>query len=111
MTRTAVEPSVATDPPRVKPLKKRKFNRSEALAGYAFIAPWAIGFLVFTLGAMIYSLVISFTHYNLATGSAPPAGLDNYKQLWDDPSIRKSLSWLDAHDGLPTTLLALPRAA
>ena len=92
MTRTAVEPPVATDPPRVAPLKKRKFNRSEALAGYAFIAPWAIGFLVFTLGAMIYSLVISFTHYNLATGTAPPAGLDNYKELWDDPSIRKSLS-------------------
>jgi multiple sugar transport system permease protein len=92
MTRTAVEPSVATEAAPNKPLKKRKFNRSEALAGYAFIAPWAIGFLVFTLGAMIYSLIISFTHYNLATGTAPPAGLSNYKELWDDPQIRKSLS-------------------
>jgi multiple sugar transport system permease protein len=92
MTRTAVEPSVATEPAPSKPLKKRKFNRSEAIAGYAFIAPWAIGFLVFTLGAMIYSLIISFTHYNLATGTAPPAGLSNYKELWNDPQIRKSLS-------------------
>jgi len=62
-----------------------KYNRREALAGYLFITPWIIGFLVFTLGAMIYSLVISFTHYNLATGTAPPAGIDNYKELFDDP--------------------------
>ena len=92
MTRTAVEPSVAAQPAPSKPPKQRKFNRSEALAGYAFIAPWVIGFLVFTLGAMIYSLIISFTHYNLATGTAPPAGIDNYKELWNDPQIRKSLS-------------------
>jgi len=92
MTRTAVKPPVAAEPAPGKPLKRRKFNRSEALAGYAFIAPWIIGFLVFTLGAMIYSLIISFTHYNLATGTAPPAGLSNYKELWDDPEIRKSLS-------------------
>jgi multiple sugar transport system permease protein len=91
MTQTAVKPPVAAEPAPRKPPKARKYNRREALAGYAFIAPWAIGFLVFTLGAMIYSLVISFTHYNLATGSAPPAGLSNYKQLWDDPEIRNSL--------------------
>ena len=61
---------------RLRPAKARitKFNRREALAGYLFISPWIVGFLVFTLGAMIYSLVISFTHYNLATGTAPPAG-------------------------------------
>ena len=91
MTQTAVKPPVAAEPAPGKPPKRRKFNRSEALAGYAFIAPWVIGFLVFTLGAMTYSLVISFTHYNLATGTAPPAGLSNYKELWDDPEIRNSL--------------------
>jgi multiple sugar transport system permease protein len=72
--------------------KQNKYDRREALAGFAFISPWIIGFLVFTLGAMIYSLVISFTHYNLATDTAPPAGLDNYKQLLDDPLVRKSLA-------------------
>jgi hypothetical protein len=36
-------------------------RRREALAGYLFISPWIIGFQLFTLGAMIYSLVISFT--------------------------------------------------
>jgi multiple sugar transport system permease protein len=36
------------------------------VAGYLFISPWIMEFLVFTLGAMIYSLVISFSHYSLA---------------------------------------------
>jgi multiple sugar transport system permease protein len=91
MAHPALESTAGAGPAPAKPPRARKYNRREAMAGYAFIAPWIIGFLVFTLGAMIYSLVISFTHYNLATGSAPPAGVDNYKELLDDPLVRKSL--------------------
>ena len=69
----------------------RKYNRREALAGFAFISPWIVGFLIFTLGTMIYSLVISFSHYNLATDSATPAGTSNYRQLLDDPLVMQSL--------------------
>src|SRR3954468_11100625 len=70
---------------------KRKQGRREAVAGYLFISPWIIGFLIFTLGAMIYSLVISFSHYNLATNSARPAGVSNYVQLLQDPKVATSL--------------------
>lgn len=63
----------------------------EAVAGYLFISPWIVGFLVFTLGAMVYSLVISFTHYNLATGRIAAAGLSNYAELAQDPSVAQSL--------------------
>src|SRR3954468_9531267 len=93
MADTAVEsPARSAEPPPAKTPHKTKYNRREAMAGYAFILPWVIGFLVFTIGTMVYSLVISFTHYNLATGTAPPAGMSNYKQLLDDPLVRKSLS-------------------
>ena len=61
------------------------------MAGYAFIAPWIIGFAIFTAGTMIYSLVISFTHYNLATDSVTPAGTSNYQALLSDPMVRTSL--------------------
>jgi multiple sugar transport system permease protein len=71
--------------------KRRKYDRREALAGYLFISPWIIGFLVFTLGAMIYSLFISFSHFNLATNRMRPAGLDNYRALLDDPRVMSSL--------------------
>ncbi len=66
-------------------------NRREALAGYAFISPWLIGFCVFTAGAMIYSLVISFSHYSLATDIATPAGTQNYADLVADPKVATAL--------------------
>ena len=71
--------------------KVKKYNRREAIAGYLFIAPWIVGFLIFTAGAMIYSLVISFSNYNLATNSATPAGIHNYARLFSDPKVAMSL--------------------
>lgn len=68
-----------------------KYNRREALAGYLFITPWILGFTVFMLGAMAYSLVISFSRYNLATDVAKPAGLKNYALLFEDPKVAVSL--------------------
>jgi multiple sugar transport system permease protein len=74
-----------------RPLRLRKYNRREAIAGYLFISPWIIGFLVFTLGAMVYSLYISFSYYNLAKNTTRPAGLANYQALLDDPKVALSL--------------------
>src|SRR3954465_6610134 len=76
-------------PPRV--IKVKKYDRRESIAGYLFISPWIVGFLIFTLGAMIYSLVISFSHYQLATNTARPAGLSNYEALLEDPKVLTSL--------------------
>lgn len=75
----------------ITPQPRRRFSRREALAGYLFISPWIIGFCVFTAGAMIYSLVISFSHYSLATDIATPAGFDNYAYLVTDPKVATSL--------------------
>lgn len=69
---------------------KEPFNR-EARAGYLFILPWVIGFLIFTLGAMVYSLVISFTNYDLSTDTATPVGFSNYELLFKDPKVMTSL--------------------
>jgi multiple sugar transport system permease protein len=74
--------------PEVKPTK---YNRREAIAGYLFISPWIIGFLIFTAGTMIYSLVISFSDYNLATNIIRPAGVDNYKELFENDRVMVSL--------------------
>jgi multiple sugar transport system permease protein len=82
-------PSVPTPGPPA--LKARKYNRREAVAGYLFIMPWIVGFLIFTLGTMIYSFAISFSHFNLATNKMRPGGLDNYRALLDDPRVLGSL--------------------
>jgi multiple sugar transport system permease protein len=73
-------------------LAKTSYNKREVIAGYLFITPWIIGFLVFTAGAMIYSLYISFSSYNLATNTARPVGLNNYAELFDDPRVGVSLA-------------------
>ncbi|GAB3547093.1 sugar ABC transporter permease [Arthrobacter tumbae] len=87
--------ATAVDSPRKRRLRrprwiKEPFNR-EARAGYLFILPWVIGFLVFTLGAMVYSLVISFTNYDLSTDTATPVGFSNYELLLKDPKVLTSL--------------------
>ena len=61
---------------------KQHYDKREVLAGYLFISPWIIGFLVFTAGAMVYSLYISFSNYNLATNVARPVGVTNYANLF-----------------------------
>lgn len=33
---------------------------------------------------MIYSLVISFSYYNLAMNTTRPTGMDNYRAMFDD---------------------------
>ena len=46
---------------RGKPLSTAA--RREAVAGYLFISPWLIGFLVFILGPIIASFYLSLTEY------------------------------------------------
>src|SRR4051812_167012 len=78
-------------PTGTRVVKPRKYDKREVRAAYFFLSPWILGFLVFTLGAMIYSLVISFSHYQLATNTARPAGFSNYELLLEDPKVMISL--------------------
>ncbi len=86
-------PRTAAARPRRDPTtpRARRWNRREALAGYLFISPWIVGFLVFTLGAMVYSLHISLSYYSLARNTTRPAGLANYQALIADPKVALSL--------------------
>jgi len=78
------------------PLKARKrrlgaMEREEEVGFYLFISPWLVGFLVFTLGPMIASLVISFMKYDVLS---PPSfiGLENYRIMFTtDPLFWQAL--------------------
>ncbi|GAA4573813.1 sugar ABC transporter permease [Micromonospora coerulea] len=69
---------------------RRTRNWREIRAAYGFISLWIIGFLVFTLGPMIASFVLSFTDYN-AIDSPQNVGLENYRQLAEDQKVAKAL--------------------
>jgi len=52
----------------------------EEIAGYLFISPWIVGFLVFTAGAMVASLVLSLFKTNMLQSSTF-VGLRNYANI------------------------------
>jgi len=68
------------------PITKRQRRRREALIAYAFIAPWIIGFLVFTGGPIIASFVLSFYKWKMI---APPEfiGFDNYTKMFTNDEL------------------------
>jgi multiple sugar transport system permease protein len=57
---------------------------------YVFLAPWLIGIIGITLGPLIASLFLSFTHYDLFTNPTW-LGLGNYRQMTADPAFLQSL--------------------
>lgn len=63
----------------------------EELAGWLFASPWIIGFMIFTLGPMLFSLIMSFTNYDLFTWKW--VGLANYnRMIVIDDLVLRSLS-------------------
>ena len=84
-----------TDRPPTVPVEPHhwlgsKLRRREALAGYIAIAPWFLGFLAFSLGPMVASLVFMFTRWEILR---PPvwSGLENLQHLIEDPLVGQSL--------------------
>ena len=96
----------------------RSGHRKEALQFYLAIAPWLVGFILFTAGPMLISLWTSFTDWDLLT-DPQWVGLENYRSLATDPtfiqSIKVTLAYtaayvpLDLVGGLLLALLVRPR--
>jgi multiple sugar transport system permease protein len=68
-----------------------RFDKREVRAAVLFISPWIVGFCVFTLGPMIWSLYLSFTKYTLIS---PPefTGFRNYQRMISDPKVATALA-------------------
>lgn len=90
LTRTdRVVESVPTVPP---PRRRRsRMTRRQAAWCYVFIAPAVLGLLLFSLGPMVASFLMSFTSYDLLS-SPSWVGAQNYVDLVHDPLFRRSLS-------------------
>lgn len=65
--------------------------KEDARNFWLFLSPWIIGFLLFGLGPLVASLVLSFTNYNIFN-KPHFIGLANYKEMFfHDPLIYKAL--------------------
>ncbi len=83
-------------------LRLSRRERHNLGLGLLFISPWLIGFAVFLLYPIIYTIRISFTKY---TGFGNPVwiGLDNYRKMFHD-----DVFWTAVYNTLYYTALAVP---
>ena len=80
-------------------MKKQKnklagLQKRKAIAGYLFISPFIIGFLVFMIKPLFQSLYMSFCEVELGSGNFNPiwTGIENYKYIFTvDPEFNRLL--------------------
>jgi ABC-type sugar transport system permease subunit/ABC-type glycerol-3-phosphate transport system substrate-binding protein len=71
--------------------KATQLERAEAKSAYSFLAPWILGFLLFTLVPMIGALLMSFADWDMIL-PARWRGVGNFVEVFTaDPSLYKSL--------------------
>jgi multiple sugar transport system permease protein len=95
----------ATPPVVTSPLARAGLSRKgrrNLRTGLLFISPWIVGFLVFLVYPILYTLRISFTQYS-GFGEPKWIGLDNYRNLLHD-----DLFWTSLYNTLYYTALAVP---
>jgi multiple sugar transport system permease protein len=83
--------------------------RGEMIAGYAFLAPYLIVTLVFTVGVILFALYIAFHEYNIFS---PPKfiGIDNFLRAFRTKDFGQSLvnvAWYALVVTVVQTILAL----
>lgn len=83
--------------------KRSLRQKQEARWGFFFIAPFLIGFVVFMLGPMLFSLIGSFTDYNL-TSKMNFIGLNNFKRMF----LSDDLFWKSLYNTAYFTLFNVP---
>ncbi|MBP8789136.1 MAG: sugar ABC transporter permease [Azonexus sp.] len=68
-------------------------KQENTFAGYLFASPWIVGFLIFVVVPLLFSLYWSFTDFRIASGRPIKwVGLDNYiRLLTKDSGFRASI--------------------
>ena len=68
-------------------------QQSNTFAGYLFASPWIVGFLIFVVVPLAFSLYWSFTDYRVTSNQPPQwVGLENYRILiLEDDNFRASI--------------------
>ncbi|MBR6325723.1 MAG: sugar ABC transporter permease [Lachnospiraceae bacterium] len=69
----------------------RKWIYSDAVVGHVFAAPFIFGFVVFSLVPILMSFYYSFTDFSLGNKQVIFIGLENFKSLFGDEVLSKSL--------------------
>nr|WP_321262888.1 sugar ABC transporter permease [uncultured Sphaerochaeta sp.] len=74
----------------MKQLTSRRRAFLDDLSGYAFISPWLLGFIAFSIIPILFSLYYSFTEYDIL-GEPMFNGLENFRRMLGDELFWQSL--------------------
>ena len=78
----------------LKKPNKRNLKSVRKRVPFLFILPWIIGFIVFTLGPLIFSLIMSLFDWPIA-GEAKFVGFDNFTKMFTaDPQFYALLYYI-----------------
>ena len=96
MATEAVSPSAVQPVPEKRHMSRRM---RRALAFYAFISPWLLGFILLTSVPMLFGLGISFTNYDgLNLFDLNWKGFDNYTRIFEDrraiDAMKVTVRWM-----------------
>ena len=90
----SVVPTAPTAQPR-RQLRNSAGSRDfkqHNLAGYLFLSPWLIAFLLFTLVPMAISLWLAFTNYDTLSNQGTFIGLGNFQRMFfEDPRYGRAV--------------------
>ncbi|MGH7441069.1 MAG: carbohydrate ABC transporter permease, partial [bacterium] len=66
----------------------------EGITAYLFLLPWILGFVLFMGGPILFSLFLSFAHWDgiSGLGNIKWVGLQNFRDMATDLRFRKSVS-------------------
>jgi multiple sugar transport system permease protein len=87
---------------RRQPIGARKIHWRRHLEGYAFMAPWLVGFFLLTVGPMLASVLISLTNWDMMT-PAKFVGLGNFNRMLSDTEF-----WISLYNTAYYTFLSVP---
>ena len=87
--------------------KMSKLEKRNTLIAYSFLAPNFLGFILFTLVPVIFSIGLSFMNWG-GGASITWAGLDNFRFIFKDFSFTKSNLGISLRNTMYYTLATVP---
>ncbi|MBS1704321.1 MAG: extracellular solute-binding protein [Armatimonadetes bacterium] len=84
-------------------IRRTRSEKAESRAGYMFIAPWIIGMIVFTLGPMVLSFLMSFAEWDIIMPARWRGGGNYAEAVGTDPRF-----WGSLYVTMVYTLVSVP---
>jgi multiple sugar transport system permease protein len=113
MTTTAPPaPPVPLGERAVRPTPQRR-RRRDHLAGWAFLAPFAVAFVLFIVWPIVFGIYLSFTDRSLTGAGGDLIGFANYAEALADGDMWRSMGntlWFTILSVVPLVIVALVMA-